>query len=85
MLTINKFTGIENRSFIADIDHYSVNDSLPAPMEVLNDLFFEYAVPLSVEACENAIAEWGGSKDEITHMVSTTCGFGTCRSQAIAD
>jgi type III polyketide synthase len=28
---------------------------------------------LSVNACNKAIAEWGGSVDEITHVVSTTC------------
>ena len=28
---------------------------------------------LSVYACKKAIAEWGGSVDEITHVVSTTC------------
>lgn len=28
---------------------------------------------LSVNACRQAIAEWGGDVDEITHVVSTTC------------
>ena len=28
---------------------------------------------LSVNACKKAIKEWGGSIDDITHIVSTTC------------
>lgn len=40
---------------------------------MLNDFFREEGVRLSVNACKKAIAEWGGSVDDITHVVSTTC------------
>ena len=39
----------------------------------LNTYFREEGVRLSVNACRKAIAEWGGSVDDITHVVSTTC------------
>ena len=39
----------------------------------LNTYFREEGVRLSVNACRKAIAEWGGSIDDITHIVSTTC------------
>ena len=39
----------------------------------LNDLFRQEGVRLSINACKKAIAEWGGSVDEVTHVVSTTC------------
>ena len=36
-------------------------------------MFREEGVKLSVNACRKAIKEWGGSLDDITHVVSTTC------------
>lgn len=39
----------------------------------LNTYFREEGVRLSVNACRKAITEWGGSTDDITHVVSTTC------------
>lgn len=36
-------------------------------------MFLKDGVALSVAACRKAIAEWGGSVDEITHVVSNTC------------
>ena len=36
-------------------------------------MFREEGVKLSVNACRKAIKEWGGSLNEITHVVSTTC------------
>ena len=39
----------------------------------LNAYFHEEGVRLSVNACKKAIAEWGGSVDDITHIVTTTC------------
>jgi len=36
-------------------------------------VFREEGVKLAVNACRKAIKEWGGSLDDITHVVSTTC------------
>ncbi|KAI9820035.1 MAG: hypothetical protein M1827_006606 [Pycnora praestabilis] len=73
VLTINQYTGIETRSAIGDVDHPSVNQPKGPTIEQLHDIFYEYGVPLSVTACQNAIKEWGGSVNEITHVISTTC------------
>jgi type III polyketide synthase len=36
-------------------------------------MFTEYGVGLAVEACQKAIDEWGGSPQDITHIVAVTC------------
>jgi len=41
--------------------------------EFRNQLYLEFSVPLAVEASTKAIAMWGGSKDDITHVVGITC------------
>lgn len=73
VLSINRFTGIDFRSTIATIDHPLVNQPAPPTITQLNTIFRDEGVWLSVNACRQAIAEWGGDVDEITHVVSTTC------------
>ncbi|KAI4111150.1 MAG: hypothetical protein LQ339_000878 [Xanthoria mediterranea] len=73
VLSINRFTGIETRAAVGDVDHPLVNQPNPPSIKELNDLFRLHGVPLSVKACRKAIQEWGGSVDDITHIVSTTC------------
>ncbi len=73
MLSINRYTGIETRAAIGDIDHPLVNQPTSPSITELNDLFREEGVGLSVKACKKAIKEWGGHVGEITHVVSTTC------------
>ncbi|KAL9001461.1 MAG: hypothetical protein Q9169_000036 [Polycauliona sp. 2 TL-2023] len=73
VLSINRFTGIETRSAIGDVDHPLVNQPNPPSIKELNDLFRVEGVRLSVNACRKAIQEWEGSVDDITHIVSTTC------------
>ena len=73
VLSINRFTGIEQRASIGDVDHPIVNQPKPPSIKDLNDLFREDGVRISVGACRRAIEEWGGEVNEITHMVSTTC------------
>ncbi|KAL8828760.1 MAG: hypothetical protein Q9170_006461 [Blastenia crenularia] len=73
VLSINRYTGIETRSAIGDVDHPLVNQPNAPSIKELNGLFREEGVRLSVNACEKAMREWGGSVDEITHVVSTTC------------
>ncbi|KAL8697642.1 MAG: hypothetical protein Q9201_007026 [Fulgogasparrea decipioides] len=73
VLSINRFTGIETRAAIGDVDHPLVNQPHAPSIKELNALFREEGVRLSVNACKKAIREWGGSIDDITHIVSTTC------------
>ncbi|KAL8776591.1 MAG: hypothetical protein Q9213_008213 [Squamulea squamosa] len=73
ILSINRFTGIETRAAIGEVDHPIVNQPNPPSIKELNDLFRVEGVRLSVNACKKAIQEWGGSVDDITHIVSTTC------------
>lgn len=73
MLDINRVTGIEKRSAIGDANHPIVNQPKPPTIKQLNELFMEEGVKLSVGACKNALKEWGGDPQDITHLVSTTC------------
>ena len=73
VLSINRFTGIETRSAIGNVDHPIVNQPQPPSIKQLNELFMREGVRLSVNACKKALKEWGGSLDGITHVVSTTC------------
>ncbi len=73
VLSINRFTGIDTRAAIGDVNHPSVNQINAPSITELNQYFREEGVQLSVDACKKAIAEWGGNFDEITHVVSTTC------------
>ncbi|KAI9654464.1 MAG: hypothetical protein M1829_000920 [Trizodia sp. TS-e1964] len=73
VLMINQYTGIESRSAIGNIDHPLANSLDPPDIDKLSDFFLQEGVALSVKAARKAIAEWGGSVEEITHVVSTTC------------
>ena len=73
VLSINRFTGIDSRSTIATVEHPLINKPTSPTITELNAIFREEGVPLSVNACRKAIKEWGGSTDEITHVVTTTC------------
>lgn len=73
MLSINRFTGIDTRAAIGDVDHPLVNQPNAPSITELNEYFRLEGVRLSVNACKKAMKEWGGNVDEITHVVSTTC------------
>ncbi|KAK5467666.1 hypothetical protein LTS15_000639 [Exophiala xenobiotica] len=73
VLTINEYTGIDARSAIGNIDHPIANGPEPPTIADLCDLFLDYGVKLSVEACRKALEQWGGDLSEITHVVATTC------------
>ena len=73
VLKINEYTGIDTRSSIATIDHPIANAPDPPSIAELCDLFLDYGVKLSIEACRKAIKQWGGDLSEITHVVATTC------------
>lgn len=73
VLSINRYTGIETRAAVGEVDHPLVNQPHAPSIKELNDFFRQEGVRLSVNACKKAIAEWGGNVNEITHVVSTTC------------
>ena len=73
VLSINRFTGIDSRAAVGTIDHPLVNQPTAPSISDLNELFQEEGVRLSVSAAKKAIKEWGGSVNDITHVVSTTC------------
>ena len=47
--------------------------SEPFKVEKLTEIWLEHGIPLSHQACLGAIAGWGGSVNEITHLVAATC------------
>ena len=53
------------------------NCSLPCSfsecVQVRNDIFKSEAPSLSLDSARAAIADWGGSKSDITHVVAVTC------------
>ncbi|KAL9115042.1 MAG: hypothetical protein Q9187_007368 [Circinaria calcarea] len=73
VLSINRYTGIETRAAVGDVDHPLVNSKTSPDIGELNRYFQQEGVRLSVNASKKAVKEWGGSVDEITHVVSTTC------------
>lgn len=73
VLMINRYTGIETRSAIGTIDHPIANQPTAPSIAELCEIFLQEGVALSVAACRQAIKEWGGDVEQITHVVSTTC------------
>lgn len=45
----------------------------PYKVEKLTEIWLEHGIPLSHKACLGAIADWGGSINDITHLVAATC------------
>ena len=73
VLTINEYTGIDNRSSIGNIDHPIVNGQKSPTISELCEVFLDHGVKLSVDACQQAVQQWGGSVSDLTHIVAVTC------------
>ncbi|KAK4158337.1 peroxisomal biogenesis factor 11-domain-containing protein [Chaetomidium leptoderma] len=73
VLSINRYTGIDQRSSIGTPDHPVVNQPNPPTITELHDTFMSDGVPLAVEAARKALAEARVDAGQVTHMVSTTC------------
>ncbi|KAK4176823.1 putative chalcone synthase [Triangularia setosa] len=74
VLAINRYTGIDKRSSIGRPDHWLVNQTQPATIAQLHEVFMSDGVPLAVSASKEALAEAHiDNVSQITHMVSTTC------------
>ncbi|KAK1759708.1 thiolase-like protein, partial [Echria macrotheca] len=73
VLSINRFTGIDQRSSIGEPDHPIVNGPTAPSIAELNKVFMDDGVPLAVSASRQALTEARISAEQVTHMVSTTC------------
>jgi len=74
VLSINRFTGIDQRSSIGTPDHPLVNQPEPPTIADLHNIFMSDGVPLAIRAARKALAEAGiDDVSAVTHMVSTTC------------
>ena len=73
VLSINRYTGIDQRSSIGTPDHPLVNQPNPPTITEINDIFMKEGVPLAVNAARKALAEAHVEPGQVTHMVSTTC------------
>ncbi|KAK8070443.1 thiolase-like protein [Apiospora hydei] len=66
-------TGIDARPAI---HHYETGfgcEAEPPNIQDLDSYFREHGVDLAVQACQKALAEWGGELSDITHTVAVTC------------
>ncbi|KAK0640879.1 putative type III polyketide synthase [Cercophora newfieldiana] len=73
VLSINRYTGIDQRSSIGTPDHPLVNGPTAPTITEINKIFMSDGVPLAVSAARQALAEARVEPTQITHMVSTTC------------
>ncbi|KAL2162211.1 hypothetical protein VTH06DRAFT_7124 [Thermothelomyces fergusii] len=73
VLSINRYTGIDQRSSIGTPDHPLVNQPDPPTIAELSEIFMRDGVPLAVSAARKALAEARVEPAQVTHMVSTTC------------
>lgn len=72
-LEINKKSQIQHRySALPDNHPYWKELKLPTISEC-DLLFKEYAVPMAEKAANKALQDWGGSLNDITHIVVVTC------------
>jgi type III polyketide synthase len=73
VLSINRYTGIDQRSSIGTPDHPLVNQPNPPTITDIHNTFMSDGVPLAVSAARKALAEAHVDPSQVTHMVSTTC------------
>lgn len=73
VLSINRFTGIDQRSSIGEPDHPLVNGPTAPTIAEIHKIFMSDGVPLAVNAARQAMTEARLEPSHITHMVSTTC------------
>lgn len=73
VLSINRFTGIDQRSSIGEPDHPLVNGPKAPTIAEINKIFMSDGVPLAVSAARQALEEARIQPSQVTHMVSTTC------------
>ena len=71
---MNRKTGIEARGLIGPFGQPLWEDrAAPPTLEQTDEFYRDHATQLAVRACNNAIKEWGGRLNDITHTVAVTC------------
>jgi type III polyketide synthase len=73
LLRINRTTGIETRSSVLDFETgWGTEKNLPSIAE-MDILFRTTGVDMAAQACTEAIDDWEGEIEGITHTVAVTC------------
>jgi type III polyketide synthase len=72
-LEINAKSRIEERYSAIPRSHPLWHQPNTPSIAECDELFKKYGIPLAEEAAKKALAEWGGSPDDITHIVAVTC------------
>jgi type III polyketide synthase len=72
-LFVNHHTKIAFRQSSQNEDSQMLTRADPPPIEEICDAFLELGGALALKASKSAIADWGRSASEITHLICTTC------------
>lgn len=73
-LFVNRNTKILTRPMIHEDEHTpEISGPRPPTIKAVNGLFMRKGVALALKAGERALKDWGGNKEDITHMVANTC------------
>lgn len=69
---INHRTEIHTRRSVQEVTSPLFASPSPPTIDAVNDLYMDLGVKMAVEAARNALADWGGKAEQITHLVSST-------------
>ncbi|KAG8625778.1 hypothetical protein KVT40_006179 [Elsinoe batatas] len=78
LLHLSTKTGIASRPTILPPPHPILHSPLPPPLPTLHALHLTHSVPLSTNACLNALSTTSLSLDQVTHLVGATCTTSSC-------
>jgi type III polyketide synthase len=67
-LLINRHTKILQRPMIQTTSSPLINARTPPTIKAVNKLFMEQGVEMAVRAAKDAIEDWGGRLQDITHL-----------------
>ena len=70
---VNGHTKIEHRASVHDESSSLLNRPCPPPIQDICETFLDLGLCLALQACKDAIQDWGRPTSEITHLICTTC------------
>lgn len=70
---VNNHTQINHRPLVQRITDPLLNQEEPPKIRDVNKVFMEKGVDLALAAAKKALADWGGSLDDITHLGESPC------------
>ena len=73
---LNHKSGIDTRAIVDLESDALLNQLEPTSAEYLDQVYRQQGVDLAVGACQKALREWGGSAEEVTHVVAVTATNG---------